>query len=90
MKDRRKVSTIIRAAANNRLWDGISPPEGKFTMSCLAVFREERESSRAGDWLMNEMEAHMPHEIPIGHERQAFRYAWLMFAADLADEWNIQ
>ena len=32
---------------------------------------------------------HVFHHIKAGVERQAARVAWLLFAADLADEWGI-
>lgn len=97
-----KLSELLRAAANEALWNGYravfrGDETGIAEYSCNAVMEQEYRCALgdlrglgAGYFLstlgvsigsLSEFD-----EFAYGIERQAVRYAWLMFAADIAEE----
>lgn len=100
----RRYSAIIRQAANESLWDGKgsyyaardakSAKGGSLEkMSCLAVDTVEKVGDIVFTWLFQEMGAYdgfRDTDFEPGEELQSVRYAWLMFAASIADEWNLR
>ena len=101
MKDKRKLSTILRTAAE-KIHDGNGYASPRKRMSCLVADTEDRGSSinagskgeaKAWSFLYDELGAYVGYDdldMEEGPKKQAIRYAWLMFAADLADEWGIR
>lgn len=88
-----KLSTRLRKAANEKLWDGYGSCIGREIYSCIAV--DEVRGPGAHDVVaatfLADMGVHINglnefKEFRLGPERQSVRYAWLMFAAMYAEE----
>lgn len=95
------IAKILRLAADEHLWDGTFPRQDLPEYSCNAVDSVDhpdhevvydpktfllylgltRSEFGGGD-------ARAFSEFVRGEERQSVRYAWLHFAADIADEWG--
>lgn len=91
-----KISTILRLAANEYLYDGRGL-RYKSRFSCFAIreacdalgaYPYHRERIMIGLRRMGlKTNSLMAFEkFPIGHLRQGARFAWLHFAADIAEE----
>ena len=92
-----KISAILRDAANNHLWDGREARRIGALYSCHAVHRALdaypglRESMDDVFSFLTWMGVDTPKgnlfdEFKTCREQQQVRYAWLMFAADFAEE----
>lgn len=102
MGKRMTVAQVLRLAANTCLWNGYARDTGirKAAMSCIAV---DVAMDVAGPYVVprDKTRQHLRRlgvnctstrefdEFPPGPKRQSARYAWLMFAADIAEEWKV-
>lgn len=91
-----KVADTLRRAADEHLWDGV----GSYWESPTQVFSCGAVWQCLHDWSYNTPTlVHMKDlgvgvdgqfdEFAEGPERQSVRYAWLMFAADMAEEFGL-
>jgi fructose-1,6-bisphosphatase len=107
-----KISTILRNAANNYLWNGENYSQfagktalteaeaansvNKCRLSCDTFNPYHNKSVNCAEMLkcknfleelgLNAESYNAFNEFKVGEERQSVRYAWLMFAADIAEE----
>lgn len=89
-----KVYDIIRAAADEYLWDGVSSfdVKEKVSYSCVAVFRALLKRGYNGACLDSWIKSFgcNPNRAGFSEFRnediQPARYAWLMLLADIAEE----
>lgn len=91
-----RVSEVLRKAATAEfLWDGESVNDIPERLSCVAVFmacgRDYPLRERTKDFMREfGYPAGMSFwEFLIDSERQAARKATLLFAADIAEEWEV-
>lgn len=89
-----KISEILWKAANESLWDGSGHHYNRETYSCAAVAEAEGVSV----WWESKTVAFLKEfgvtpesrtefdEFKYGGDQQGARYAWLMFAAMIAEE----
>jgi hypothetical protein len=101
-----KTSELLRRAANEHLWEGEGVYQfytEKKQFSCDSVNQAYRTATR-NKWAttpshvkaflkelgVNLNGFHEFDEFPHGPACQGARYAWLMFAADIADEWGVE
>lgn len=97
-----KVADNLRRAANELLWDGrgtraTDGTQCKYSCGAVGTLLCNWGFSPEDDFLCMVSNGFAPFqsgnamaEFAKGEERQGVRYAWLMFAADIAEEWNIE
>jgi len=109
-----KLSTLLRKAANNHLWDGDEEDHEKEYYSCIAVeeaiytvvnvngrwsdnvawnkvYRQRAQLKNRASSFLKELGCPIDASCTFNNfrkikEKQAARYSWLMFAAQIAKE----
>lgn len=95
-----KIADTLRRAADEHLWDGVAIGSRTSAGNCGQAY-----SCGAVWQCLNNWDIHSPaiihlhnlgvgvsaqfEEFEQGPERQSVRYAWLMFAADMAEEFGL-
>lgn len=101
-----KTSELLREAADRNLWNGEGAyvyQSGACRYSCDAVQAAYRRlTGRSYATLPLKVKMFLCElgvgtrsliefdDVLPGPQRQGARYAWLMFAADIADEWGVE
>lgn len=92
-----EIAENLRRAAQHHLWDGVNPDaEYQHVYSCNAVLRAdgvEHGSLTLGFLVglgLSSRDDPQFEEFKEGKARQGARFSWLMFAADIAEEWDIK
>jgi len=91
------IAETLRQAAEYYLWDGEGEyaygNDGRYMYSCDAVYWSKDFNKNWGVFLEElgvlTWSTSQFNEFPAGPVRQAARYAWLLFAADIAEEWGV-